>query len=208
MLEIGAYLAATQLAITVYGIWKGGKAEEKRADAERKRRAQMEALAREKFKLQQGQAATNLTLVARQENRTQDIQKNVLFEEELKRIRAIGSLKTAPLMEGNSSKFFISRHSGDFLRRQSGIKESFDVKLEGLHNKKFAIMDQLKYDRLNMKYAIAGLTPVNGPDRTSLWLEYGAAGLDAASTYYKYKDWSAPDTSGSTLSEDYQPGGR
>jgi len=102
-------------------------------------------------------------------------------------------------MEGNSSKFFISRHSGDFLRRQSGIKESFDVKLEGLHNKKFAIMDQLKYDRLNMKYAIAGLTPVNGPDRTSQWLEYGSAGLDAAATYYKYKDWkvgSGTDTTG------------
>ena len=192
-------IAAIQLGISAYGIWKGGKADEKRADAERKRRAQMEALARENFKLQQGQAATNLTLVARQENRTQDIQKNVLFEEELKRIRAIGSLKTAPLMEGNSSKFFISRHSGDFLRSQSGIKESFDVKLEGLHNKKFAIMDQLKYDRLNMKYAIAGLTPVNGPDRTSQWLEYGSAGLDAAATYYKYKDWkvgSGTDTTG------------
>ena len=187
----GAYIAAAALAIQVYSIWRGGKAEEEKADAERKRRALMKKLAIKKFKMQQGQAATNLTLVARQESRTKDISQDILFEENLKLLRARGKLNTAPLMEGNSSKFFISRHTGDFLRRQTGIKKEFDVKLEGIENKKFKIMDQLKYDRLNMDYAIAGLTPVHGPDKTSQYLAYGQAGLDAAGTYYKYRDWTS-----------------
>ena len=39
--------------------------------------------------MQEGQAATNLTLVARQESRTRDIAKDVLFEEELKALQNV-----------------------------------------------------------------------------------------------------------------------
>ena len=187
----GAYIAAAALAIQVYSIWKGNKAAEEAADAEREHQARIKALAIRKYKMQEGQAATNLTLVARQESRTRDIAKDVLFEEELKALRARGKLDTAPLMEGNSSKFFASRHEGDFLRRQTGIKKQFDVKLEGIENKKFKVMDQLKYDRLNMDYTIAGLAPVQGPDQTSMYLAYGQAGLDAVGTYYKYRSWTS-----------------
>ena len=191
LIVYGAYIAAASLAIQVYSIWKGNKAAQEAADAKREQQARIKALAIKRYKLQESGAATNLTLIARQESRTRDIAKDVMFEEKIKEIRSRGKLNTAPLMEGNSSKFFASRHTGDFLRRQTGVKKEFDIKLEGIENKKFKVMDQLKYDRLNMQYTIAGLPTVHGPDSGAAMLEYGAAGLDAVGTYYKYRNWTS-----------------
>ena len=58
-----AVIAAVQLGIQIYGAWKGQKAAEAKADAEKKRLANLKRLAIIKYAHEEGVASKNLSLL-------------------------------------------------------------------------------------------------------------------------------------------------
>ena len=189
-----AVLAAIQLGIQVYGAWKGQKAAEAKADAEKKRLANLKRLAIKKYAHEEGVASKNLSLLDRKEIRESDIEKNVIFEEMVKQKKIEGKVLATAGMQGKSSSFYQDRITGDLLREQSGIKENFLWKRIELYSKKESVIEGLAAAKINMEYGIAGLTPPSTPDKSLMWLQVGNAALDAYGTYHKY-DSTHKDTS-------------
>jgi len=183
---IPAIIAGVQLAITVYGAYKGQQAAEEAARAEAARRANLKRLAIKKFKHQQGTAAWNLSNLDRQEQRDRDIEKNVLLTETIKKKKIEGTIKANGGMYGQSSDFYMDRISGDLLRGMDAYKEDFLFKRIEIQTKGESVMRGLRTDRINMQYGIAGLTPPSTPDKSLMWLQMGNAALDAYGTYWKY----------------------
>ena len=92
-------IAGVQLAISLYGAWKGQQASEAAAKAEAARRANLKRLAIKKFKHQQGTAAWNISNLDRQEQRERDIEKTDFLVKRLethaKQESVIRGLRTA-----------------------------------------------------------------------------------------------------------------
>jgi len=202
-----AVMAAVQLGISLYGAYKGQIAQEEAEEEERKRREQLKVLGIQKFQQQQGIALNTLSQIDRADSREAEIEQNILFEQALKKKRLEGKLASADMISGASTKFLLNRTSGDILRGTEAIKQDFNIKRVNTLFKKESVMEGLKTDRLNMEYAIAGLTPPGGTDRTAMYLSMVNSGLSSMHTYYKYKDikFGSPETT--TASEDYIPRG-
>ena len=191
-----AVMAAVQLGMSLYGAYTGQIAQEEAEEAERKRREQLKALGIQKFKQQQGIALNTLSQIDRADSREAEIEQNILFEQALKKKRLEGTLASADLIGGASTKFLMNRTSGDILRGTEAIKQDFNIKRVNTLFKKESVMEGLKTDRLNMEYAIAGLTPPTGTDRTAMYLSMVNSGFSSMATYYKYKDikFGSPET--------------
>ena len=183
---VPAIIAGVQLAISLYGSWKGQQAAEEAAKAEAARRANLKRLAIKKFKHQQGTAAWNLSNLDRQEQRDRDIEKNVLLTETIKQKKIEGTIKAHGGMYGQSSDFYMDRISGDLLRGMDAHKEDFLFKRLEVQTKGESVMRGLRTDRINMQYGIAGLTAPSTPVRSLMYLQMANAGLDAFGTYWKY----------------------
>lgn len=179
-------IAGVQLAISLYGAWKGQQASEAAAKAEAARRANLKRLAIKKFKHQQGTAAWNISNLDRQEQRERDIEKNRLLTEAIKQKKIEGTIKAHGGMYGQSSDFYMDRIAGDLLRGQDAHKEDFLFKRLEIQTKGESVMRGLQTDRINMQYGIAGLTAPSTPDRSLMYLQMANAGLDAYGTYHKY----------------------
>ena len=198
-LEIGAIIAATQLAISAYGAWKGQQAAEEAAEAEAERRANLKRLAIAKFKNQQGTSLWNLSQLSRQESRQGDIEKDILLFKTIEQKKMEGKVLAHGGMEGKSSDFMRDRMTGDLLRGKDALKTDFKFKKIGLHSQKESVVRGLATARINMEYGIAGLTPPSSSDSSLMWLQMGNAALDAYGTYHKYtKPRANPDLSGTT----------
>ena len=181
-------IAGVQLAISLYGAWKGQQASEAAAKAEAARRANLKRLAIKKFKTLASiwVGPGNISNLDRQEQRERDIEKNVLLTEAIKQKKIEGRIKAHGGMYGQSSDFYMDRIAGDLLRGQDAHKEDFLFKRLEIQTKGESVMRGLQTDRINMQYGIAGLTAPSTPDRSLMYLQMGNAALDAYGTFHKY----------------------
>jgi len=196
MSAVAGTLAAIQLGMSLWGHWKNQKAEEEARDKEAQRLAQLRRLGIKKFEHQQGIALNTLSQLDRQQSRADDIEQNVMFEKSLELMRQKGKIKSLDLMSGQSTVFFTNRTTGDTLRSTEAIKDDFSMKRVNTYFKKESVMDGLKADRINMEYALAGLSPPGSSDRTQMYLAMVNSGFNSLGTYYKYKDvnFGSPET--------------
>ena len=123
---IPAIIAGIQLSMTAYGQWKGQQAQEEQNKIDAQRRAQQKALAIEAYTYKEGQASG---AVAQLENvlapAIDDAETAMMFEAALVQKRNSSTIKAQGMMNGQSSKFFTARVTGDHLRKVEANKDKF-----------------------------------------------------------------------------------
>jgi len=191
---IPAIIAGVSLAIQAYGTWKGQQAAEDAAEAEAESRANRKRLAIKKHEDIKGTSAWNIAQLDRQKSRQADIEKDVLLYKTIEEKKIKGTVLAKGGMYGKSSDFYMDRITGDLLRGQDALKTDFLVKKIEIHSQQESVVRALRTARINMEYAIAGLTPPSTPDRSLMWLQLGGAALDAYGTYHKYAKPTANPT--------------
>jgi hypothetical protein len=188
---IAAIMAAVQLGTTIYGQWKGQQAQEEQNKIDAQKRAQQKALAIQAYNYKEGQASG---AVAQLENvlapAIDDAETSMMFEAALVQKRNEGTIKAQGMMNGQSSKFFTARVTGDLLRKVEENKDKFTAKRVESIYKKESIISGLRGDYLNMEAQIAGLPSVGSNDRTAMYMGMINGGLDSLSTYFKYQQYS------------------
>jgi len=187
---IPAIIAGIQLGMTAYGQWQGQKAQEEQNKIDAQKRAQQKALAIKAYNYKVGEASG---AVAQLENvlapAIDDAETAMMFEAALVQKRNEGTIKAQGLMNGQSSKFFTARVTGDHLRKVEANKDKFTAKRVESIYKKESIISGLRGDYLNMEAQIAGLQSVGSDDRTAMYLGMVNGGLDSLNTYFKYQQY-------------------
>ena len=196
---IPAIIAGIQLSMTAYGQWKGQQAQEEQNKIDAQRRAQQKALAIEAYTYKEGQASG---AVAQLENvlapAIDDAETAMMFEAALVQKRNSSTIKAQGMMNGQSSKFFTARVTGDHLRKVEENKDKFTSKRVESIYKKESIISGLRGDYLNMEVQIAGLQSVGSNDRTAMYMGMINGGLDSLSTFFKYQQYFQTPSTPST----------
>lgn len=188
-----AIMAAIQLGTSIYGQIQGQKAQEEQNKIDAQKRAQQKALAIKSYNYKVGEASG---AVSQLENvlapAIDDAETAMMFEAALQQKRNSSTIKAQGIMNGQSSKFFTARVTGDHLRKVEENKDKFTAKRVESIYKKESIISGLRGDYLNMEAQIAGLASIGTNDRTAMYLGMINGGLDSINTYYKYKQYEEP----------------
>lgn len=191
-----AIMAAIQLGTSIYGQIQGQKAQEEQNKIDAQKRAQQKALAIKSYNYKVGEASG---AVSQLENvlapAIDDAETAMMFEAALQQKRNSSTIKAQGIMNGQSSKFFTARVTGDHLRKVEENKDKFTAKRVESIYKKESIISGLRGDYLNMEAQIAGLASIGTNDRTAMYLGMINGGLDSINTYYKYKQYEEPKVS-------------
>ena len=190
MATVAAVMAAIQLGTTILGQIKGQKAQEEQNRLDAIRQANLKRLAIQSYQEKVGQAGGAIALL---ENKIagdiDDEETAFMFEAALARKRNEGTIKAQGFAEGQSSKFFMDRITGDHLRKVEAGKSKFKgARVESIY-KKSAIISGLRGDYINMESQIAGFSPIGSNDRTAMYMGMVNGGLDSINTYFKYKQY-------------------
>jgi hypothetical protein len=190
MATVAAILGAIQLGTTIIGQIKGQKALEEQNRLDAIRQANLKSLAIKSYQEKVGQASGAIALL---ENKIagdiDDEETAFMFEAALARKRNEGTIKAQGFAEGQSSKFFMDRITGDHLRKVEAGKSKFKgARVESIY-KKSAIISGLRGDYINMESQIAGFSPIGSNDRTAMYMGMVNGGLDSINTYFKYKQY-------------------
>ena len=187
---IGAIIASIQLGTTIIGQIKNQKAQEEQNRLDAIKQANLKSLAIKSYQEKVGQASGAISLL---ENKVagdiDDEETAFMFEAALARKRNEGTIKAQGFAEGQSSKFFMDRITGDHLRKVEAGKSKFKgARVESMY-KKSAIISGLRGDYINMESQIAGFSPIGSNDRTAMYMGMVNGGLDSINTYFKYKQY-------------------
>jgi hypothetical protein len=203
-----AIMAAIQLGTTIYGQWQAQKAQEEQNELDAQKRAQQKSLAIDSYNYKVGQASG---AVSQLENvlapAIDDAETAMVFEAAVVHKRNQGKIKAHGLQNGQSSKFFTARATGDHLRKVEANKDKFTAKRVESIYKKESIISDLEGDYINMEAQIAGLASIGSNDRTAMYMGMINGGLDSLNTYFKYQQYFQTPSTPSTPTPPTPPTG-